>query len=151
MLLVRAQEPRREARACEEPPEVVPWVREVRAGGRRDEAGVDPAEDHPETRREDVRNSAGDNAPWARRAAAHRADGDEPDVGAAAPSPSVDTSSRGQLLLTRVEPQLEEAAQLLTADAGEMPRTAWLQLDDPHLRIARAVAAEVTLLLAQRP
>src|SRR5204862_6452330 len=47
-LLVRAQEPRREARVGQEPPEVVARVREVRACGRRNETRVDPTEDDPQ-------------------------------------------------------------------------------------------------------
>ena len=62
--------------------------------------------------------------------------------------PSANRFSRGDLGLARVEPELEEAAQLLTTDPHEAPRPTRLQLDDPHLCIARAVAAEVALLLA---
>ena len=58
-LLRRLVEPRREARVVEQPPEVVARVREVRRRGRRDAAGVDPAEDAVEVRREDVGNVRG--------------------------------------------------------------------------------------------
>src|SRR5205823_8743733 len=44
-LLVRTQEPGREAGGVEQPPEVVPRIREMGSSSRRDEAGVDPAED----------------------------------------------------------------------------------------------------------
>ena len=51
-------EPRREPGLVQQPPEVVPRVREVRRRGRRDPARVDPAEDDRQIRREDVRDGA---------------------------------------------------------------------------------------------
>ena len=53
-LLVRLEEPRREAGVVQQAPEVVARVREMRAGRRRDASGVDPAEDDREPRREHV-------------------------------------------------------------------------------------------------
>ena len=49
-LLLRVEEPRREAGVVEQPPEVVARIREVRGGGGRDAARVDPAEDAAQAR-----------------------------------------------------------------------------------------------------
>src|SRR5919205_1935837 len=120
----------------------------MRRGRGRDVARIDPAEDDPQAGRQDVRNSAGGILRAASRRAAHRAAWSEHDEAAAeaAPSPSEHTFSRGDLRLARVQPQLEEATQLLTADPDEAAWPARLQLDDPYLCVARAVAAEVALL-----
>ena len=55
---MRLVEPRREARRVEQPPEVVARVREVRVRRGGDAAGVDPDEDDPQARAEDVRDGA---------------------------------------------------------------------------------------------
>jgi hypothetical protein len=57
-LLARVEEARCEARVLQQAPEVIPRVREVRAGGRGDAAGVDSAEDGGQTESEDVRDIA---------------------------------------------------------------------------------------------
>jgi hypothetical protein len=57
-LLARVEEAWREARVVQQAPEVVARVREVRAGGGGDAAGVDPAEDGGQPGREDVRDIA---------------------------------------------------------------------------------------------
>jgi hypothetical protein len=54
-LLCRFQQARREPRSVKKPPEVVARIREVGLCRRGDTAGIDPAEEHPETRSEDVR------------------------------------------------------------------------------------------------
>src|SRR5439155_9537255 len=68
-------------------------------------------------------------------------------------SPSAGKASCGELGLAGIQPQLEEAAQLFTADPRKVPRSPRLQLQPHHAhhRVVRAVAAEVALLLAQRP
>ena len=53
-VLVRVELTRREPGVVEEPPEVVPRVREVCSRRRGDAAGIDAAEDDAEPRREDV-------------------------------------------------------------------------------------------------
>ena len=55
-LLLRIEEPRREARVVEQPPEVVARVREVRGRRGRDAARIDAAEDAAQVRGEDVRD-----------------------------------------------------------------------------------------------
>ena len=54
-LLLRVELPRREAGRVQQAPEVVARVGEVRGRGRRDAAGVDPAENRRQTGREHVR------------------------------------------------------------------------------------------------
>jgi hypothetical protein len=51
-------QPRREARCVQQSPEVVARIREVRTRRIRDASGIDPAEDDPQPRREDVGNRA---------------------------------------------------------------------------------------------
>ena len=51
-------EPGREVRRMQQPPKVVARIREMRLGGRRDTAGIDPAEDDVEARRQDIRDVA---------------------------------------------------------------------------------------------
>jgi hypothetical protein len=58
-LLGRTEEPRSEAGVVQEPPEVVARVREVRARGGRDAAGIDAAEDGAEPGRQHVRDGRG--------------------------------------------------------------------------------------------
>ena len=55
-LLGGLEQPRREAGGVQQPPEVVARIREVRVRGGGDAAGVDPAEDRRQPRREDVRD-----------------------------------------------------------------------------------------------
>ena len=56
VLLVRFVHPRRELRCVQQPPEVVARIREVRTGGRRDAARIDPAEHDTKILSENVRN-----------------------------------------------------------------------------------------------
>jgi hypothetical protein len=57
-LLARLEQPRGETGVVEEPPEVVPRVREVGRGRRRNPTRVDPAEDDRKVVVEDVRDGA---------------------------------------------------------------------------------------------
>src|SRR5204863_3708317 len=57
-LLRRLVEPRGEPRRVQQPPEVVARVREVRMGRSRHTARIDPAENDPKTRCENVRDVA---------------------------------------------------------------------------------------------
>ena len=59
MLLLRVEQPRREAGLMEQTPEVVAGIREVGAGRRGHATRVDPAENDVEAGREDVRQRAG--------------------------------------------------------------------------------------------
>src|SRR5207247_920881 len=63
------------------------------------------------------------------------------------------TTSCGDFGLARVEPELEEAAELFTRDPEPRARAGalGLELDEPHHLVVIPVAAEVALLLAQRP
>src|SRR5206468_94675 len=107
-LLFRPQRLRREAGVREQAPEVVARVGEMRPGCGRDEARVDPAEDHTQTGSEDVWDSASRGrvaalAVSARTPAHSRAVWDgaarSPDEGAAGSRPSGHTPSRGHFAL----------------------------------------------------
>ncbi len=153
VLLLRVVEARREAGVVEQPPEVVPRVREVRRRGRRHASRIDPAEDACELWDEDV----GDGA----RSSCHAADSVaraastspcKPTSSAAAPpgagawstAAGGATSRSGRrascgLHPTLVEALLEQHAQLLAADRRVPDRLR----DQAHL-------AELLALLRRR-
>jgi len=55
-LLSRLEQARRESGRMQEAPEIVARIRKVRARSGRHAAGIDPAEEHPQARAENVRD-----------------------------------------------------------------------------------------------
>src|SRR5262249_21793321 len=147
-LLLRIEQPRRQPRVVEEPPEVVARVGKVRGRRGRDSAGIDAAEDRLQSRRKDIRDGANGSVCVAHcgqrgRSEDGAADRDA-DAGRAGNGGAVGymSSALCGLALPAVEPPLEELPDLRRRDR--------LRIVLPqHGDMARsAVAARPALLLA---
>ncbi|OLB22692.1 MAG: hypothetical protein AUH17_08240 [Actinobacteria bacterium 13_2_20CM_68_14] len=119
----------------------------MRSGGGRDEARIDPAEDDPQARREDVWDSA---QRWTAAERGLQASGpaldDQP-----VPSPCQRAARRlGDALLAQVEPAFEQSAKPLAGQAKLL--VLWpLDAKDLDRLVRAAVAAEIALRFAQGP
>ena len=141
VLLRRVDEPRREARRVQQPPEVVARIREVRRLRGGVEARVDAAEDDVEPGREHVGHGAG------------RLAGDR----GSRTTARVAEIARASAPATPLRPRARRGAPRRRAGSARSapPRLGRVSLGfrDPDAVVAAdpAVAAQVALLLVQRP
>src|SRR4029453_10597594 len=140
-LLLRHEQPSREPRRMEEPPEVVARIREVRRRRGRHAAGVDPAEEHAQVACEDVWDRAGrsphggtNERPMTNATREIVTHGCRDRAGCVPIRPQAGDGERGSgrldLGLSAVEPLLEAAAKLLARDAQDRARATWLAAGD---------------------